>query len=104
MGRWFGEREQVKNSVDVLKLGAGIIWIDESHLVNMFVRSGMHEVAVAGHIKGAGSDGQIPVVRQRQSFLPPFQRKTQTSLMFVGLLSTINSTQSTLSSPSNVLF
>lgn len=62
----------------------------------MFVRSGMHEVVVAGHIREAGLDGQIPVVRQRQSFLPPFQKKkkkkkSKTSLMFAGLQSTINS-------------
>lgn len=43
----------------------------------MFVSSGMHEVVVAGHIREAGLDGQIPVVRQRQSFLPPFQKKKQ---------------------------
>ncbi len=43
----------------------------------MFVRSGMHEVVVAAHIREAGLDGQIPVVRQRQSFLPPFQEKKQ---------------------------
>lgn len=43
----------------------------------MFVRSGMHEVVVAGHIREAALDGPIPVVRQRQSFLPPFQKKKQ---------------------------
>lgn len=58
----------------------------------MFVRSGIHEVVVARHIREAGLDGQIPVVRQRQSFLPPFKKKrSKTSLMFAGLLSTINS-------------
>lgn len=44
-------------------------------LVNMFVRSGMHEVAVAGHIRAAGLDDPIPVVRQRQSFEPLHFRK-----------------------------
>lgn len=44
-------------------------------LANMFVRSGMHEVAVVGHIRAAGLGDPIPVVRQRQSFLPPFQEK-----------------------------
>lgn len=60
----------------------------------MFVRSGMHEVVVAGHIREAGLDGQIPVVRQRQSFLPLFlkkKKKSKTSLVFAGMLSTINS-------------
>lgn len=53
----------------------------------MFVRYGMHEVAVAGHIRAAGLDDPIPVGRQRQSFLPPFQKKKEakTSLVFAGL-------------------
>lgn len=43
--------------------------------VNMFVRSGMHEVVAAHHIKGSGLDGPIPVVRQRWSFMSPIQEK-----------------------------
>lgn len=69
-------------------------------LVNMFVRSGMREVAVAGHIRAAGLDDPIPVVRQRQSFLPPFQKKKKeqkTSLVFPGLV--LNNKLSAQSSP-----
>lgn len=69
----------------------------------MFVRSGMHEVVVAGHIREAGLDGQIPVVRQRQSFLPPFQQKKEENLIHVCWPAVDNKllTQSTLSKLSN---
>lgn len=65
----------------------------------MFVRSGMHEVVVAGHIREAGLDGQIPVVKQRQSFLPPFLKKKEQNLTRVCWPAVDNklSTQSTFS-------
>jgi len=55
----------------------------------------MHELVVAGHMREAGPDGQIPAVRQRQSSLPPLngmknKKRSKTSLVFAGLLLTIN--------------
>lgn len=70
MDRWFAETSE--KQCGCLRAGC---WNNLDWGVNMFVCFGMHEVVVAGHMRATGLDGQIPVVRQRQSFCPRFRKR-----------------------------